>query len=67
MLISLPNDDKNLEYHIIDLLGETVHAYRDADAARRRMEGDQRLAIWCLIKKRWITDAPRPIREVLKK
>lgn len=64
MIIALPNDGRGLLYHIIDLNGQTVHAYRDFDAALRAREGDQRIAILqepvpqhgCV--NRWLTDPP---------
>lgn len=46
MIISKPDDGAGLLYHIIDLNGQTVHAYRDAVTAVRALEGDQRLAVW---------------------
>ena len=45
MIIALPNDGKGLLYHVVDLLGQTVHAYRDLDACMKSMIGDQRLFI----------------------
>lgn len=45
MIISEPNDGKGMLYHVCNLLGETVHAYRDRDAATRSLEGDQRIFV----------------------
>jgi hypothetical protein len=62
MIISLPNDGRGLLYHILDLNGQTVHAYRDFDAALRSCEGDQRIAILqeplCGKENRWLTGPP---------
>lgn len=66
MIISLPNDGRGLLYHILDLDGQTVHAYRDLDAALRAREGDQRIAIRqepnarLQLENRWLTGAPTP-------
>jgi hypothetical protein len=35
MIIAFPNDGSGNEYHVLNLLGQTVHAYRDAYAALR--------------------------------
>jgi hypothetical protein len=43
MIISYPNDGTGTLYHVVDLLGQTVHAYRDRAAAERALEGDQRI------------------------
>lgn len=45
MIIAKPNDKQGKLYHIIDLLGQTVHAYRDLVAANAAREGDQRIAV----------------------
>ena len=41
MIIALPNDGKGKLYHVVNLLGLTVHAYRDRAAAERSLEGQQ--------------------------
>jgi hypothetical protein len=46
MIISKPDEGSGLLYHVIDLDGQTVHAYRDAITAVTSLEGDQRLAIY---------------------
>jgi hypothetical protein len=61
MIIAHPNDGRGLLYHIVDLNGQTVHAYRDFDAALRSLEGDQRIAIWSNEMEYWITDPPAPL------
>lgn len=43
MIISYPNDGTGTLYHVVNLLGQTVHAYRDRAAAERALEGDQRI------------------------
>lgn len=63
MIITQPNDGRGLLYHIVNLQGEVVHAYRDFGAAMRSREGDQRILIQHEATGRWITDAPAPIRE----
>lgn len=64
MIIASPNDGRGLLYHILDLSGQTVHAYRDFDAAIRAREGDQRIAILQEPaggkESRWLTDVPAP-------
>lgn len=64
MIIAHPNDQRGLLYHIVDLDGQTVHAYRDFDAALRSREGDQRIAILQEPingkENRWLTDVPAP-------
>lgn len=70
MIIAFPNDGRGLLYHILDLNGQTVHAYRDFDAALRSREGDQRIAILQEPvngkENRWLTDAPTPDRESVR-
>jgi hypothetical protein len=60
MIISLPNDNRGLLYHVVNLLGQTVHAYRDFDTAYLRQEGDQRICIQQESTGKWVTDAPAP-------
>ena len=60
MIISKPNDGLGLLYHVVDLLGQTVHAYRDASAALRIREGDQRVFIQDETTKQWLTGKPYP-------
>jgi hypothetical protein len=43
MIISLPDDGKGILYPIVDLNGQTVHTYRDYDAAVSSREGDHRI------------------------
>ena len=45
MIISLPNDGTGNLYHVVNLLGQTVHAYRDRAAAERALEGDQYIQV----------------------
>lgn len=63
MLINFNSDGKGLAYHIINLHGVTVHSYVNFDAAIRLREGDQRIAIYDDVAKRWLTDAPAPLKE----
>jgi hypothetical protein len=65
MIIAHPNDNRGLLYHLVNLLGQTVHAYRDLDAAVAAMEGDQRLCIELVGKGRWLTGAPTPVTMTL--
>ena len=58
MIISLPNDGKGRLYHVINLLGQTVHAYRDYDAAVRALEGDQRIFVQNEATGEWLYGAP---------
>lgn len=58
MIISLPDDGLGKLYHVVNLLGETVHAYRDRGAARRNMEGDQRLFTQDEKTRQWEYGAP---------
>lgn len=71
MIIALPNDGRGLLYHILDLRGQTVHAYRDFDAAIRAREGDQRIAILQEplngLPNRWLTDVPAPDRSIVRR
>lgn len=60
MIIAHPNDGLGLLYHLVNLTGQTVHAYRDAQAALRRREGDQRIFIQDETTKRWLTGQPGP-------
>jgi hypothetical protein len=61
MIVAFPNDNRGLLYHVINLLGQTVHAYRDLDAAILAREGDQRICIQDERNPgRWLTDAPAP-------
>lgn len=46
MIITKPDDGAGLLYHVIDLNGQTVHAYRDLETCVHALEGDQRIAIW---------------------
>jgi hypothetical protein len=61
MIISQPNDGRGLLYHIVNLLGQTVHAYRDLDAVILSREGDQRICIQIEASGRWLTDVPAPL------
>ena len=61
MIIAHPNDNRGLLYHVVNLLGQTVHAYRDLDAAVASMEGDQRIFIELVGKGRWLTGPPTPV------
>jgi hypothetical protein len=61
MIIALPNDGRGLLYHVTDLDGRTVHAYRDLDAAIRSREGDQRIFIQCEADGSWLTGPPTPV------
>jgi hypothetical protein len=63
MIINQPNDGRGLLYHLVDLLGQTVHAYRDFDAAFRCREGDQRIAIQ-IEGGRWLTNPPAPVSQL---
>ena len=45
MIIALPNDGKGKLYHVTNLLGQTVHAYRDHAAAERSLEGQQTIRV----------------------
>lgn len=64
MIIALPNDNRGLLYSLVDLNGQTVHTYRDFDAALKAREGDQRIAIQAEEgDDRWLTDRPAPDRE----
>ncbi len=45
MIIAKPDDGTGNLYHLLNLLGETVHAYRDLHAAHAAREGDQRILI----------------------
>ena len=45
MIISKPDDGSGNLYHVVNLLGLTVHAYRDRKAAERSLEGDQRILV----------------------
>ena len=45
MIIALPNDGKGKLYHVTNLLGQTVHAYRDHAAAKRSLEGQQSIRV----------------------
>jgi hypothetical protein len=43
MIVALPDDKTGNLYHVVNLLNQTVHAYRDRQAAVRSLEGDQRI------------------------
>lgn len=43
MIISFPDDGTGTLHHVVGLNGQTVHAYRDLAAAKRALEGDQRI------------------------
>lgn len=58
MIISLPNDGKGFLYHVVDLDGHTVHAYRDETAAIRSMIGDQRMFAQVEATGRWVANTP---------
>ncbi len=58
MIISLPNDGTGQLYHVVDLLGQTVHAYRDHQAAIRSLEGDQRIFIQNEATGAWLRGKP---------
>jgi hypothetical protein len=60
MIISQPDDGRGLLYPIVDLNGQTVHTYRDFQAAMRSIEGDQRLCIQDEASGKWVTDPPAP-------
>lgn len=45
MLIDKPNDGTGRQYHVVNLLGQTVHAYLDLDAAIESLEGSQRIVV----------------------
>lgn len=45
MIITLPNDGKGKLYHVTNLLGQTIHAYRDRIAAERSLEGQQTIRV----------------------
>lgn len=64
MIISKPDDQRGLLYHIINLFGHTVHAYRDYDAAINSREGDQRIYIQDEQTGEWIGGKPCPHPEV---
>ena len=63
MIISLPNDNKGLLYHVVNIFGDTVHAYRDKQAAERSMEGDQRIFIQVEATSEWINGKPCVLSE----
>jgi len=58
MIIAFPNDNRGFLYHHIDLLGQTVHAYRDFDRAVIAREGDQRVFIQREATGEWLTGPP---------
>lgn len=60
MIIPCPNDSRSLLYHVVDLNGQTVHAYRDLGAALQMREDDQRIFIQYENTGNWLTDAPCP-------
>ncbi len=63
MIISLPNDNNGVLTHVVDLNGNTVHAYRSYSAAFNSMVGDQRLFQKEEKTGRWIGCAPYPDTE----
>ena len=60
MIIALPNDGKGLLYHVVNLHGITVHAYRDYDAAVKAREGDQRIYMQIEKTGEWVGAKPCP-------
>lgn len=58
MIISIPNDGKGRLYHVVNLYGLTVHSYRDRNAARRSLEGDQRIYIQVEATGEWVGGSP---------
>jgi hypothetical protein len=61
MIISLPNDGRGYLYHVVDLYGQTVHAYRHVDASISAKEGDQRIFTQVEATGEWIAGgAPTP-------
>ena len=65
MIITYPNDGKGLLYHVVNLLGETVHAYRDLASAKRSLEGDQRIFIQVELTGKWVGGKPVPDADVI--
>lgn len=62
MIIAYPNDGSGKLYHVVNLLGITVHAYRSLEAAQRSLEGDQRIFIQDELTGEWETK-PYPIAD----
>lgn len=58
MIISLPNDGTGNLYHVVNGLGQTIHAYRDIKAARRNLEGQQRIFTQVESTKEWLNGPP---------
>lgn len=60
MIVGLLTDQQKVLYHVVNLYGETVHAYRNEEAAKRSLEGDQRIFTQDCKTKQWIGDRPCP-------
>ena len=45
MIITLPDDGSGKLYHVTNLLGLTIHAYRCRATAERSLEGDQTIKV----------------------
>ena len=65
MIISKPDDGTGHLYHVTNLLGQTVHAYRDMNAAKRSLEGDQRIFTQVEATGEWL-DQPTSIYDEAK-
>lgn len=61
MIISKPDDGTGHLYHVVNLLGLTVHAYRSKAAAARAMEGDQRLFTQVEKTGEWVGETPTSV------
>jgi hypothetical protein len=64
MILSLPNDGTGHLYHVVNMFGHTVHAYRDKDAASSSLEGSQRIFTQVEATGEWLEGKPEPTPEI---
>lgn len=67
MIIAYPNDGQGRLYHVVNLYGNTVHAYRDLTAASRSIEGDQRIFTQIERTGEWLGSAPCVHPDIVEK
>ena len=66
MLINKPYDKTGHEYHVVNLYGQTVHAYLSRESAERSLEGDQRIFVYHYKTQQWIGGAPTVHPDILE-